>query len=173
MNAELFQQKILCYSDALFRMAKSILRDEVASQDVCQDTLLKLWEKRDILDSVTNYKSFSLSAVRNQCIDALRKTRETEDISQKTVIVELDPYRQIEETDTVNRIKKLIDDLPELQRTIVRLRDVEEMEIEEIAQITGLTENAISVNLSRARKKLREQILQQQALEKQRYERYR
>ena len=56
----------------------------------------------------------------------------------------------------------MIDNLPELQRTIIRMRDVEEMEISEIAYITSLTENAVSVNLSRARQKIREQILNEQ-----------
>ena len=173
MNAETFQHKILCYSDLLFRMAKSILHDETKSQDVLQDTVLKLWEKRDNLDAISNYRAFSLAAVRNQCIDLLRKEQDTEAISPALVGSEPDPYRQTESSDTVSIIRGMIDALPELQRTIVHLRDVEEMELHEIARMLDMTENAICVNLSRGRKKLREQLLQQQKQEKQRDEQYR
>ena len=62
----------------------------------------------------------------------------------------------------VERIRVMIDCLPELQRTIIRMRDVEGMEISEIAFVTTLSENAVSVNLSRARQKIREQILNEQ-----------
>lgn len=156
MTAETFQQKILCYSDALFRVAKSILRDESKSQDVFQDTLLKLWEKRDHLDAISNYRAFSLTAIRNQCIDALRKEPDVADLPPSLTGHELDPHRQTESSDTVGNILRMIDALPELQRSIVRLRDVEEMDLSEIAEILGMTENAICVNLSRGRKKLRE-----------------
>lgn len=173
MNAEKFQQKILCYSDLLFRMAKSILHDECKSQDVFQDTVLKLWEKRNQLNEISNYRAFSLTAIRNQCIDVMRKEQELEELPQSLFVFEPDPHQQLENADTTDKIKQLIDGLPELQRTIVRLRDVEEMELDEIAQTMGMTENAVCTNLSRARKKLREMILQQQTLETKNYERYR
>jgi len=56
----------------------------------------------------------------------------------------------------------MIDDLPELQRTVIRMRDVEGMELSEIADITSLSENAVTVNLSRARQKIREKIIYEQ-----------
>lgn len=173
MDAETFQQKILCHSDTLFRMAKSILRDDAKSQDVFQDTMLKLWEKRDSLGAITNFRAFSLAAIRNQCIDALRKEQDTEEIPASVFSDETNPYQQAESSDTVSNIKNMIAALPELQQTIVRLRDVEEMELYEIAQLLNMTENAVCVNLSRGRKKLREQLTQQQRKEKKQHEQYR
>jgi len=67
----------------------------------------------------------------------------------------------------------MIDLLPEMQRAIIRMKDVEEMEVAEIAEIMSITENAVTVNLSRARKKLREMILTHQQQEKMLYEQYR
>lgn len=70
-----------------------------------------------------------------------------------------DPYLQTEQMDMVSRIRIMIDKLPELQRTIIRLRDVEGIEMSEISEITGVSLNAATVNLSRARQKIREQIM--------------
>lgn len=69
------------------------------------------------------------------------------------------PHQLIEQKDMTNYVKQLIDKLPELQRTIIHLRDVEGLEISEIATITATTENAVSVNLSRARQKLRKELM--------------
>lgn len=173
MNADKFQQQILCYSDVLFRMAKSILKDESKSKDAFQDIVLKLWEKRGQLDAISNYRAFSLTVMRNQCLDILRKEQETEELPKHALLAEPDPHQHMENNDTIHAVKKLIDALPELQRTIMRMRDVEELEINEIALIMDMNENAVTVNLSRARKKVREQFLHQQRQEKQQYERYR
>jgi RNA polymerase sigma-70 factor (ECF subfamily) len=65
----------------------------------------------------------------------------------------------LENADSVVLIKQIISGLPELQRTIIQLRDIEQLEYEEIAEATELNVNAIRVNLSRARKKVRDEIL--------------
>ena len=73
----------------------------------------------------------------------------------------------------MNHISRMIDGLPEMQRTILRMKDVEEMELKEIAGLMSMTENAVTVNLSRARKKLRDMVIHNQQKENTMYERYR
>ena len=162
MESTQFNSQILNHSDKLFRLAKSILRDGDAARDAVQDLIVKLWEKRYMLDEVENLQAFSMRSMRNLCLDTIRQNRETDELPVEIEFIEPNPYQQTELKDLATRVKWMIDHLPELQRTIIRMRDVEEMEISEIAYITLLTENAVSVNLSRARQKIRDQILNEQ-----------
>lgn len=173
MDAQQFQLQILCYSDKLYRMARSILKDENRSQDAYQDLMMRLWEKRKQLKAVENRQAFLLTSMRNLCVDLLRKQQPNGELPANAEYNSPDPHQLTEQTDTVNAISRMIDLLPEMQRTIIRMKDVEEMEITEIAEIMSMSENAVTVNLSRARKKLREMILIHQQQEKMLYEQYR
>ena len=170
MNAQQFQHQILCYSDKLYRMARSVLKDESLSKDAYQELMVRLWEKRIDLEAVKNRQAFLLTSMRNLCIDLLRKQQPNGEISKNMPYSEPCPHQLAEEADMVNMISRMIDMLPEMQRTIIRMKDVEEMETAEIAEILSLTENAVTVNLSRARKKLREMILTHQKQERVLYE---
>lgn len=159
MDSNQFNHQVIPLSDKFFRLAKSILCNGELAQDAVQDLIVKLWEKRDNLDEVENLHGFTMRAMRNLCLDKIRQNKDESELQTDIENSELNPYQQIEQKDLVSRIKLLINDLPELQRTIIRMRDVEGLELCEIAFITSLTENAVSVNLSRARQKIRERIL--------------
>jgi len=159
MDSKQFNNQVVALSDRYFRLAKSILRDADVAQDAVQDLILKLWEKRHSLDEVENIQAFTIRSMRNLCLDIIRQQHEETELPAETEYSELNPYQQTEQKDMVLRIKRMIDNLPELQRTIIRMRDVEGMELKEIAYITDLTENAVTVNLSRARQKIRERIM--------------
>lgn len=162
MDTKQFNIQILPLSDKLFRLAKSILRNAEAAQDAVQELNLKLWEKRSKLNEVENVPAFTMRAMRNLCLDTIRQQRDEDELPAEMEFVELNPHQQIEQKDLATQVRKMIDDLPELQRTIIRMRDVEGMEISEIAYVTLLTENAVSVNLSRGRQKIREKIIYEQ-----------
>ncbi|WP_352422193.1 sigma-70 family RNA polymerase sigma factor [Proteiniphilum sp.] len=173
MNVRQFQYQILCLSDKSYRMALSILKNEGNARDALQELMARLWEKREQLDAITNHQAFVLTSMRNLCFDMLRKSIHTLEIPADTEYNAPTPYQQVEQSDMMNHIAKMIDELPEMQRTILRMKDVEEMELKEIAQIMSMTENAVTVNLSRARKKLRDMIMHSQQKENTIYERYR
>ncbi len=173
MNAHQFQQHILCYSDQIYRMALSMLKDENKAKDLYQDLMMRLWERRQQLDGIANRRAFLLTSMRNMCIDKLRKEPVTEEIPAGTVDLGPNPHQIAEYSDTLNYLHQLIDELPEMQRIIIRLKDVEELDTWEIARIVSMTENAVAVNLSRARKKLREKIVANQQKEKNYDEQYR
>ena len=161
MENEAFYNKVIIFSDQLYRMAKSILLDEEAAKDCLQDLYLKLWEKRTTLNEIENTFAFAMKVMRNICLDKLRKKREMSVEMQDYAFVQ-DHYslhEMIELKDMTKIIKQYINQLPELQRTIVRLRDVEGCEIKEIADITSSTENAVMANLSRARQKIRDYLV--------------
>lgn len=162
MNSSQFKTHILAHSDRMFRLAKSMLRNVYAAEDAVQELSLKLWEKRENLVNIENHSAYTLRAMRNHCLDLIRTTHENVQLDADVESLELCAHQQMEQKELVGRIREMIDNLPELQRTIIRMRDVEEMELREIAYITSLTENAVSVNLSRARQKIREKILTEQ-----------
>ena len=162
MNSKQFNTQILTLSDKLFLLAKSMLRNTEAAEDAVQELNMKLWEKRKNLNEIENVQAFTMKAMRNLCLDTIRQQKVEGELPAEFEFQELNPYQQTEHKDLAGRVKKLIDNLPELQRTIIRMRDVEGLEIAEIAFITSITENAVTVNLSRARQKIREKILSEQ-----------
>lgn len=162
MDSTQFNANILSLSDKLFRLAKSMLRNTEAAQDAVQDLSMKLWEKRNNLDDVENVPAFTMRAMRNLCLDTIRKQGDEDELPAEFEFVAPNPHQQAEHKDLADRVRDMIDHLPELQRTIIRMRDVEGMEISEIAYITSIKENAVTVNLSRARQKIREKILYEQ-----------
>ncbi len=162
MDQNTFSSKVLVLSDQLYRMAKSILLDEELAKDSVQDLYVKLWEKRATLKEIENISAFAMRVIRNLCLDKLRKKKETELISDELESKDYNTVEIIEQKDITKIIKQFINQLPELQRTIIRLRDVEGFEIKEIAYITSSNENAVMVNLSRARQKVKERLIELQ-----------
>ena len=158
MDQKTFSEILLIHSDQLYRLAKSILVDEDASKDCLQDLYMKLWEKRDDLEEINNIRAFALKSIRNLCLDKLRRKKDMDLLHEELESKDIDIYNTVEQRDMMKIIKGLIDKLPELQRSIIRLRDVEGLEIKEIAFVISSNENAVMTNLSRARQKIREQL---------------
>jgi RNA polymerase sigma factor (sigma-70 family) len=162
MVASDFKIKVLPVSKKLFRSALFLLKDEEEARDVVQDVFLKLWQKRDELEQVDNVEAFAMRMTRNRCIDIIRANRYVPIESQPNQMLREEPddvHSDIEISEAAGQVRKLIEGLPETQRQVMQLRDIEQLEYEEIAGITGLQVNAIRVNLSRARKKVRDEFL--------------
>ena len=149
-------------SNKLLRFALQILQNEEEAKDVLQDVFLKLWQKRDELEKVENMDAFSMRMVRNRCLDVIRSRRTVSmDVVKKIKLTEEESsdIDYLENTDSVALVKRIIAELPELQRMVIQLRDIEQLEYDEIVEATDMNVNAIRVNLSRARKKVRDEIL--------------
>jgi RNA polymerase sigma-70 factor (ECF subfamily) len=162
MVARDFKTRVLPVSKKLLRFATHFLKDEDEARDVVQDVFLKLWQKRDTLEEIENIEAFAMRMTRNRCLDVIRANKvvpidaETDrKLKEETV----DVHQQMEFSESAVQIQKLIGSLPDLQRTVMQLRDIEQMSYEEIAEATDLKINAIRVNLSRARKKVRDEFL--------------
>lgn len=159
MDRKTFDTTIISQRDSFFRVAKSILQDADEASDVVQDVLLKLWEMREDLLGVENPKAFAFRSLRNRCLDIIKLRKNESELDDKNLDLSLNPYELIEISDAVNFVQQLIESLPEMQRSIIRMRDVEGMEIAEIADIMVMNENAIYTNLSRARTKIKELMI--------------
>jgi len=162
MLARDFKTDVLPISNKLLRFANQILQDEEEAKDVLQDVFLKLWQKREELQKVENLEAFAFRMTRNRCLDMIRSRRTISIESMKKVRFpeeESSDTDYLDLTNSVDQVKRIIAELPDLQRTIIHLRDIDQLEFEEIAEATQLNVNAIRVNLSRARKKVRDEIL--------------
>lgn len=162
MLAKDFKTYVLPISNKLLRFALQILQDEEEAKDVLQDIFLKLWQKRDELEKVENLEAFAIRMIRNRCLDVIRTRRTVSlEIVKKNSRMEevFSDTDYLENVELAGLIKRIIAGLPDLQRMVIQLRDIEQLEYEEIAEATELNVNAIRVNLSRARKKVRDEIL--------------
>ena len=157
-----FKTDVLPISNKLLRFALQILQNEEEAKDVLQDIFLKLWQKREELEKVENLEAFAIRMTRNRCLDLIRSRRTISlEIVKKNNRMDEDcsDTDYLANTEMVGLVKRIIADLPDLQRTVIHLRDIEQLEYEEIAETIGMNVNSIRVNLSRARKKVRDEIL--------------
>ncbi len=162
MTAKDFKNNILSISNKLLRFAIQYLRDEEQARDVVQDIFLRLWQKRDELAKVENIEAFAMRMVRNRCLDVIRMNRSVPVEESKLRVLregKTDPDREMELSETAQMVRKAIANLPEIQQLVMWLRDIEQLEFEEIAALTDIDVNALRVNLSRARKKVRDELL--------------
>jgi RNA polymerase sigma-70 factor (ECF subfamily) len=162
MQARDFKTEVLPISNKLLRFARQILQDEEEAKDVLQDIFLKLWQKREELVKVDNLEAFTFRMMRNRCLDVirLRRTVSLEVVKKNNRLEEESSDTDyLENEEMAGLVRRIITELPDLQRTIIHLRDIEQLEYEEIAEATNLNVNAIRVNLSRARKRVRDEIL--------------
>ena len=162
MVARDFKTSVLPVSKKLLRFATHFLKDEELARDVVQDVFLKLWQKRDSLNEVENIEAFAMRMTRNRCLDVLRNNKAVpidEETDRQLKAQTADVHSKVELSETAQQIGQLIRRLPDLQRNVMQMRDLEQLSYDEIAEITGLQVNAIRVNLSRARKKVRDEFL--------------
>jgi RNA polymerase sigma-70 factor (ECF subfamily) len=165
MDAKEFKERVLPVSHRIFRYANRLLKNEHDAEDVVQEIWLKLWDKRDQLGNIKSMEAFAYRMTRNLCLDKIKRMKPTyfDDREEGSYRYDEadhrpDPQSRLELKDTVERVNQIIGHLPEQQQSLLQMRDVEGLEYEEIADITGLEINAIRVTISRARKKVRETI---------------
>ena len=160
MNAENFKRTVLPLRNKLLHVAHNLLMDTSDAEDAVQETYLRLWQVRDQLAKHPNVSGFAMQTLKNLCIDKIRVRKEYVSLEYVNCPDELkSPNLQIEQRDNTNIIRKIIATLPELQQRIMLMKDVEGYELKEIAEIIGAEVSAVTMNLSRARKKVRELFL--------------
>lgn len=155
-----FLKLVLPFKDKVFRLARRLLVSKEEAEDVTQEILIKLWNNKEKFGDYKNVEAFSMTMTKNLCLDRLKSKQ-----AQNLKIVHsnyqdnnVSLQKQVEFNDSVNWVSKIMEQLPEQQKIIVQLRDIEDYEFEEIAKVLEMNETAVRVALSRARKTIREKL---------------
>ena len=158
MNQNEFVKSITPFKDKLFRLAKRLLVSTEEAEDATQEVLLKLWNKNEDLGNYNNLEAFAMTMTKNYCLDQLKSKRAGNLKLVHDNYTDREPslQKKLEDIDSLNWVEKVINQLPEQQRMIIQMRDIEQYEFEEIAKILDMNETAIRVALSRGRKTIRE-----------------
>jgi len=168
MRVEEFTGIIDPIKDKLYRYALRIVKDEMEAEDVVQEVIVKLWKKKDQFTEIDNKEAWCMTLTRNLAIDKTRskKRGRTESIEDYHHVKDssLDPYKATKSNDMMKRIKEMMETLPDNQKSVLHLRDVEGYSYKEISEITTLSLDQVKVNLYRARKSMREKILKSNIL---------
>ena len=147
--------------DKMYRLALRIVGNPEEAEDVVQEVIIKVWDKKDHFSTIENKGGWCMTLTRNQAIDKTRsKHRRTNDINEYVNISSSTPSpdKILETNDLLTKVKELYNKLPETQRTVLHLRDIEEYSYDEIAQITGFTNNQVKINIYRGRQALKQQL---------------
>ena len=157
MNQETFKNTVFVLKDEMYRFAKRFLVSSDEAQDLVQDLMMKFWQKKDELAGL-NIKSYALKCVKNECLNKLK--HETVKQNFADFQIRRSELYKMEVNNLKEKIINFINELPEKQKMVIHLKDVEEYEVSEISEILEMEENAVRVNLMRARQKVKEQITQ-------------
>jgi RNA polymerase sigma factor (sigma-70 family) len=156
MTHAIFKDTVFCLKDEMYRFAKRFVMSSDEAEDVVQDLMIKFWQKKEELENFGNLKSYALKSVKNECLNRLKH----HDV--KLGFADFQMHRselyQIDTNNLKEQIIGFINQLPEKQKAVIHLKDVEEYEVSEISEILEMEENAVRVNLMRARQKVKEQI---------------
>lgn len=157
MDQHAFQSSVFVHKDKMFRLAKRLLVSSDEAFDTVQDVMVKLWQMREELHRYRNLEAFSMQCVKNECFNRL-KHEEVVAIHRQSVAagVRAESFPGMDNTKEI--ILELINALPPKQRTVMHLKDVEEYDVPEIAVIMEIEENAVRINLMRARQKIKDQL---------------
>ena len=160
-----FRTDVLPLKDELFRLALRITLNRADAEDVVQETMLRVWKRREQWDELESIEAFCLTICRNQALDKMKRAdnmnttlEEGHDKADRSYAS--NPEEQAVQRDRVAMVRALIAQLPEKQRTCMQLRDMEGKAYKEIAQVLGITEQQVKVNIFRARQTVKERFKQ-------------
>jgi RNA polymerase sigma-70 factor (ECF subfamily) len=155
-----FVATVLPFKDKLYRLAKRILVSSDEAEDAVQEVYLKLWKGKQRMENYKSLEAFAMTMTKNYCLDRLKSKQASNlKIVHSNYKNDENLDRQIDVKDGVSLVFKIMETLPEKQRIILQLRDVEAFEYSEISKMLEINETAIRVALSRARKTVRQQLI--------------
>jgi RNA polymerase sigma factor (sigma-70 family) len=161
MQKQEFLNIVMPIKDKLYRLSKRILISHDEAEDAVQEVFLKLWKGRETMHKYNNPEAFAMTVTKNYCLDRI-KSKQASNLTivhQNYKSNDTSTEAQLEAKDGVGMVFEIMKQLPEQQRIILQLRDVEEYDYKEIAEVLEMNETAIRVNLSRARKTVREELI--------------
>ena len=159
-----FRNDILPLKNELYRLALRITLNPAEAEDVVQETLMKVWNRRDRWDELDSIEAFCLTICRNISLDKMKKAENQnpsleEEYDSADHSYSSNPEEQAMQRDRIAIVRQLINNLPEKQRSCMQLREFEGKSYKEIAQILGVTEEQVKINIFRARQQIKQQFI--------------
>lgn len=160
MTTEDFKNKVIPFSRKLYPMLMRMLKDEEETQDALQELMVRLWSKRSELAKCNNLNAYIAVTAKNYTFDLLKKKRPFIFEEGKTYkLLNIESVNQGHEIkEKYEKVRKVIDDLPEKYKVVIRMRDIDGFSFDEIREFTGLEIPNIRVILSRARLKVKQEV---------------
>jgi len=171
-----FRNDVLPLKNELFRLALRITLNRAEAEDVVQETMIKVWNRRDRWNEIESIEAFCLTICRNISLDKMKKAENQNQSLERLRVGELtsgteshdvpdssytsNPEEQAMQRDRIQLIRHLIDHLPEKQRSCMQLRDFEGKSYKEIAQVLGISEEQVKVNIFRARQTIKQKFIE-------------
>lgn len=163
MNLEAFQNRVLPAKNKLYRFALRFLNNEEEAKDVVQEVFIRVWNGREQMNEVQNWEAWCMRITKNLSLDRIRSmNRKAAQPLEQAYDVhhhELTPHETTELQESMQSISSLIASLPEKQRQVIHLRDVEGYSYNEICEILEIDMNQVKVSLFRARNAVREKLM--------------
>ncbi|MDR1369805.1 MAG: RNA polymerase sigma factor [Dysgonamonadaceae bacterium] len=152
-----FKNTIIPLADKLFRLALSITGNKQDAEDVVQDAMLNVWQKRNKWDQISNLEGYCIRSARNIALDKISlKDNRLVSMPEKADFYGFDPEKSYEDIERLEMIRGMTKNLSEKQGAVFLLRDMEGLSYKEISEIMNITEEQVKVNLFRARQKIKE-----------------
>ena len=163
MDFEGFESRVLPVKNKLYRFAYRLLGSSDEAKDIVQEVLIRVWNGREQIMTIENIEAWCMRITRNLSLDRLRSRQRkptdslegAPDVREET----LTPHESTEMSESIKQINILIASLPEKQRQVMHLRDIEGYSYNEICEILELDMNQVKVNLFRARNAVREKFV--------------
>lgn len=155
-----FLNIVMPFKDKVFRLAKRLLVSREEAEDATQEIILKLWKNQEKMSDYKNIEAFSMTMTKNFCLDKL-KSKQAQNL--KIVHSNYEDHnvslqKEVEVNDSLEWVSRIMANLPEQQKMVVQLRDIEQYDYDEIAKMLDMNQTAVRVALSRARKTIREKL---------------
>lgn len=160
-----FQNNVLPLKNQLYRLALRITQNAEEAEDVVQETMMKVWNRRNEWQQLESIEAFCLTICRNVAVDKIRrKDNLAQSLDDTTDVVDhshgANPEEQTVQHDRIRLVRRLISQLPEKQRCCMQLRDIEGKSYRDIATILDISEQQVKVNIFRARQTIKNQFMQ-------------
>lgn len=158
-----FRNDVLPLKNVLYRLALRITMNREEAEDVVQDTLMKVWDRRDSWQDIDSIEAFSLTVCRNIALDKTKRmARNDESLDGKDYEPKASaapaPDERAEQRDMLDMVRRIVDSLPEKQKTCMQLRDFEGKSYKDIAKVLAISEEQVKVNIYRARQAVKQKF---------------
>ncbi len=154
MTIKAYNKCVALFADGVFRFILKNFRDEESSRDVVQEAFVRLWDKHQDVE-FEKAKAYLFTTAYHIMIDMIRKEKHQRKYNEQ---VDFDSHAQNSYSDLREILEEAVKQLPEIQHSVIMLRDYEGYSYQEIGEICGLNESQVKVYIYRARKTLKNYI---------------